>query len=71
MSISPGQPPPGSGVDLAAEKADEAGGADGPDAALGELPLRHVSHCVPVQRIRCMNDPEILERVLEGLVNLI
>jgi hypothetical protein len=36
-----------------------------------DLPLRQVSHRQPVRRIRSMDDPEMLQRVLEGLVGLI
>lgn len=53
-----------------AENASGAGATEGCPAP-GDLPMRSASHRLPVRRIRCMDDPEILERVLEGLVKLI
>ena len=40
------------------------------EAGDGELPLRHVPDRRVLRRIRRMDDPEILERVLAGLLNL-
>ncbi|MGH3300770.1 MAG: hypothetical protein ACRDOK_03625 [Streptosporangiaceae bacterium] len=56
---------------MTAETADGTGAAEGPEPATGDLPMRPVNLRLAVQRIRCMDDPEILERVLEGLVKLI
>jgi hypothetical protein len=36
----------------------------------GDLPLRRASESRVVCRVRRMDDPEILERVLSGLLNL-
>ena len=77
MGTSPGQPP-SDGLDVIVENldgaidenADVASAAEQPEPAPGDLPMRQASRCLPVQRIRCMDDPEILERVLEGLLNL-
>jgi hypothetical protein len=55
---------------VTAEIADGAGDADATEPAGGDLPTRP-ARCLPLQRIRRMDDPEILERVLEGLVRLI
>jgi hypothetical protein len=54
----------------AAESADRAASAEWAEQALRDLPQRPVSHRCSVPRIRRMDDPEILERVLEGLINL-
>jgi hypothetical protein len=70
------------GTDVNAGNAEDAGtdvnAGNAEDAAtvsleLGprDLPLRQVSYRQPARRIRCMDDPEILRRVLEGLVGLI
>lgn len=40
------------------------------NACEGELPLRRALDRRVVRRIRRMDDPEILERVLAGLINL-
>jgi hypothetical protein len=68
-------PPGGSSLDDeavgAAELTDRAAAAVWREAALGGLPLRPVSNRLVGRRIRCMDDPEILERVLEGLVKLV
>jgi hypothetical protein len=58
---------PGGAID---ENADVARAAEQPEPAPGDLPMRQANRCLPVERIRCMDDPEILERVLEGLLNL-
>jgi hypothetical protein len=52
--------------------AQQAEGADTGECrpACDDLPRRLVTGRVGVQRIRCLDDPEILERVLEGLLNL-
>jgi hypothetical protein len=65
-----GESEPGDAADVTADKADGEPAASGPGRTPGDLPLRPVSDHQPRQRIRRMDDPEILERVLEGLVNL-
>jgi hypothetical protein len=40
------------------------------DADLEDLPARPVSACRVMHKIRRMDDPEILERVLAGLLSL-
>lgn len=40
------------------------------EADLEDLPARPVSHCRLVHKIRRMDDPEILARVLAGLLTL-
>jgi hypothetical protein len=37
---------------------------------MGDLPPRPVSHRCSVPWIRRMDDPEILQRVLEGLIKM-
>jgi hypothetical protein len=54
----------------AAGTADRAAGSEWPECAPGDLPLRPVSPRCSEPRIRRMDDPEILERVLEGLIRL-
>ncbi len=56
---------------MTAENADGVAAAEVCEPAVDQLPTRPVNSCVPMQRIRCMDDPEILQRVLEGLLNLI
>ncbi len=70
VGIPPGQSPLGDEAAGPAENADRAASAEWPASALGDLPLRPVSYRFSVPRIRCMDDPEILERVLAGLLNL-
>jgi hypothetical protein len=60
---------PGHESDRAAVSGDRAASAEWCESAVGDLPLRPVSHRCSV-RIRRMDDPEILARVLEGLINL-
>jgi hypothetical protein len=55
----------------AAESADHAASAGWPEFALRDLPLRPVGHRYSVRQIRRLDDPEILQRVLEGLINLV
>jgi hypothetical protein len=69
VGIPPGQAPPSSGTDVTAEDADSAGAAM-MEPELVDLPTRTVRHHLPLQRLRFMDDPEILERVLQGLINL-
>jgi hypothetical protein len=71
MAIPPGRSPLDDEAAGAAVLTDPAAAAVWPESALGGLPLRPVSNRLVGQRIRCMDDPEILERVLEGLVKLI
>ena len=53
---------------------DADGQATGLDPRLeaedADLPRRPVSDSPPVRRLRRMDDPEVLERVLAGLLNL-
>lgn len=70
MGLLPGQPPRVDGVGLTAENADGAGADEDRESAASNLPLRPVGYRLRRQRVRCMDDPEILQRVLEGLVNL-
>ncbi|HXZ64151.1 MAG TPA: hypothetical protein VEH05_05415 [Streptosporangiaceae bacterium] len=56
---------------MTAENADGGAAAEVCEPAVDELPTRPVNNCVAMQRIRCMDDPEILQRVLDGLLNLI
>jgi hypothetical protein len=72
VGIPPGQSPPGDEAALAAAGADRAGRSESewPECALGDLPLRPVSPHCSEPRIRRMDDLEILERVLEGLIKL-
>ena len=56
---------------MTAENADGIAAAEVCEPAVEELPMRPVNSWLPMQRIRCMDDPEILQRVLEGLLNLI
>jgi hypothetical protein len=67
--MPPGQSPLRDEAAQAAEGAFRAS-VGGPQSAPGYLPLRPVNNRPSGRRIRCMDDPEILERVLEGLVNL-
>jgi hypothetical protein len=59
-----------------AEPTDEPARAAGPSAgedqqvADQELPMRLATVPQQVRKIRCMDDPEILERVLAGLLDL-
>lgn len=53
-----------------AENADGVASAERPEATLRDLPLRPAGHRCCVPGIRCLDDPEILERVLEGLIKL-
>ncbi len=55
---------------MLAEDFGGASGAEGCESGCAELPKRPASDRPRVYRIRCMDDPEILERVLEGLLNL-
>jgi hypothetical protein len=68
--MSSGQSPQRDEAAQAAESAFRAS-VERPYCALGDLPLRAVNTRPSGQRLRCMDDPEILERVLEGLMNLI
>lgn len=52
------------------ESASRAGFAEWPRFSPRDLPIRPVGHRCSTPRIRPMDDPEILERVLEGLINL-
>jgi hypothetical protein len=56
--------------DEAAESADRAASAEWSESALRDLPVRPVRHRCSVPRIRGLDDPEVLERVLEGLIKL-
>lgn len=69
VGIPPGQAPPSSGTDVNAESAGSAGAAM-MEPEFADLPTRTVRHHLPLQRLRFMDDPEILERVLQGLINL-
>ena len=60
----------GHGAAVSAESADRDASAERPESALRDLPVRPVGHRCFVPRIRLLDDPEILERVLEGLINL-
>lgn len=40
------------------------------DGGTGDLPTRSASRCRSLHKIRRMDDPEILERVLAGLLTL-
>jgi hypothetical protein len=70
----------GSGGTVAGESAEAClqapGDADGEPAIMAStedaatLPARPVSQCRALQKIRRMDDPEILERVLAGLLSL-
>lgn len=55
---------------MAVGKAAGAVTAQQHEPALGGLPSRRGGRSVPRRRIQCMDDPEILARVLEGLLNL-
>jgi hypothetical protein len=64
-------------VDTAAEESPDlavqhSGGDETSECgpACDDLPRRPVTDRVDLHRIRWLNDPEILERVLEGLLNL-
>ncbi len=70
VGMPPDQSPLGYEAAAAAAKADRAESAGRPESAIADLPLRPVGHCLSMPRIQCMDDPEILERVLEGLINL-
>jgi hypothetical protein len=69
VGVSPSLSPPADEGDVTAENIEGAGGADEGEPPR-RLPPRPVSDRLPVQRIRRMDDPEILQRVLEGLINL-
>lgn len=71
MDIPSSEQPPGRGANVTAENADGIAAAEVCEPAVEELPMRPVNSWLPMQRIRCMDDPEILQRVLEGLLNLI
>jgi hypothetical protein len=70
VGMSSNRPQAGDEAAMAAESADRAASAEWAERALRDLPQRPVSHRCSVPRIRRMDDPEILERVLEGLINL-
>lgn len=58
-----------------AQPTDEPGTVGGTSAcedqqADPKLPVRSATVPQPVRRIRCLDDPEILERVLAGLLGL-
>ncbi len=63
------EPPPSRPAEPPAERADGTA-ADGGGPASDDLPLRTVTGRERAHRIRYVDDPEILERVLEGLLNL-
>jgi hypothetical protein len=55
------------------EAPDERAARPGPDALATEqlaLPLRAACHEPPVRRVRLTDDPEMLELLLSGLLNL-
>jgi hypothetical protein len=70
VGMLPGLSLPGDESAGPAQSADHAATAEWPEFALRDLPLRPVGHRCSVPQIRRMADPEILERVLEGLINL-
>lgn len=55
---------------VCAGSVDRDASAEWPESALRALPVRPVGHRCFLPRIRPLDDPEILERVLEGLINL-
>jgi hypothetical protein len=70
VEVPPGPSSPADEAAVSAESANRAASAEWPESALRALPLRPVGHRCFVPRIRILDDPEILERVLEGLINL-
>jgi hypothetical protein len=50
--------------------AEEPGEVRGPRTEALGLPIRQAADLAAVRKVRLMDDPEILERVLEGLLNL-
>jgi hypothetical protein len=70
VGIPPGRSSLGHEAAVSAESAARAASAEWPESARRDLPLRPVGHRCLVPRIRILDDPEILERVLEGLINL-
>jgi hypothetical protein len=61
--------PPSRLAKVAAELGNGTG-TGGCEPACDDLPLRTATDRVRGHRIRYLDDPEILERVLEGLLNL-
>lgn len=70
VGVSSGPSSLGDEAAVSAGRADRDASAERPESALRELPVRPVGHGCFVSRIRLQDDPEILERVLEGLINL-
>jgi hypothetical protein len=70
VGMSADQSPVGPEAAWAAGRADRDASVKWPEPTLRGLPTRPVGHRCSVPRIRRLDDPEILERVLEGLINL-
>jgi hypothetical protein len=68
MGVDPRQAARTYAVGVTAENTDGAAEESQPSPCC--LPPRRLSKRHRMKPIRCMDDPEILERVLQGLVNL-
>jgi len=71
VGMPPGLSSPGDESAGPAESSDQAASVGWAESAPRDLPLRPVGHRRSVRQIRHLDDPEILERVLEGLINLV